>query len=138
MQAGILKTIKGIKEDSSEPFKLQPLHKEAEMDREFASKLFRLTISKSDEFQKEIAKRTQNWEIDRVAKMDVILMKMAICELTEFTSIPVKVTLDEYIELSKDYSSPQSKTFINGILDKIVIDFKKDKRIAKAGRGLVE
>ena len=138
MQAGILKTIKGIKEDSSEPFKLQPLHKEAELDRKFASDLFRLTILKSEEYQKEIAKRTQNWEIDRVAKMDVILMKMAICELTEFTSIPVKVTLDEYIELSKDYSSPQSKTFINGILDKIVIDFKKDKRIAKAGRGLVE
>jgi len=86
----------------------------------------------------EIAKRTQNWEIDRVAKMDIILMKMAICELTEFTSIPVKVTLDEYIEMSKDYSSPQSKTFINGILDKIVIEFKRDKRISKAGRGLVE
>jgi N utilization substance protein B len=138
MQTGILKTIKGIKQDSSEPFKLQPLHKEAELDRKFASDLFRLTILKGDEFEKEIARRTQNWEIDRVAKMDVILMKMALCELTEFTSIPIKVTLDEYIELSKDYSSPQSKTFINGILDKIVIDFKKDKRIAKAGRGLVE
>lgn len=138
MQTGILKTIKGIKQENTEPFKLQPLHKEAELDRKFASDLFRLTILKGDEFEKEIANRTQNWEIDRVAKMDVILMKMALCELTEFTTIPVKVTLDEYIELSKDYSSPQSKTFINGILDKIVIDFKKDKRIAKAGRGLVE
>jgi len=70
--------------------------------------------------------------------MDIILMKMAISELTLFPSIPVKVTLDEYIELSKDYSSPQSKTFINGILDKLVADFKRDKRIEKAGRGLME
>ncbi len=138
MQAGIFKTLKGIPETASENFKLQPLHKEAEEDRKFATELFRKTILHSEEYLQEIAKRTQNWEIDRVAKMDIILMKMAICELTEFTSIPVKVTLDEYIEMSKDYSSPQSKTFINGILDKIVIDFKRDKRISKAGRGLVE
>jgi N utilization substance protein B len=138
MQAGIFKTLKSIPEVSSEKFKLQPLHKEAEEDRKFASELFRKTILHSEDYLQEIAKRTQNWEIDRVAKMDIILMKMAICELTEFTSIPVKVTLDEYIEMSKDYSSPQSKTFINGILDKIVIDFKRDKRISKAGRGLVE
>lgn len=138
MQAGILKTFKGISEENPERFKLQPLHKEAEEDRKFASELFRRTILNSEAYQQEIAKRTQNWEIDRVARMDIILMKMAICELTEFTSIPVKVTLDEYIEMSKDYSSPQSKTFINGILDKIVIDFKRDNRISKAGRGLVE
>jgi N utilization substance protein B len=138
MQAGVLKTIKNIKEDSETPFRLQMLHKEAEEDRKFASELLRKTIVHSDEYQKEIASRTQNWEIDRVAKMDIILMKMAICELIEFTSIPVKVTLDEYIEMSKDYSSPQSKTFINGILDKIVADFKRENRISKAGRGLVE
>jgi N utilization substance protein B len=65
-------------------------------------------------------------------------MKMALCELTRFPSIPVKVTLDEYIELSKDYSSPQSKNFINGILDKIVVEYKRDNKIQKAGRGLVE
>jgi transcription antitermination protein NusB len=138
MQAGVLKTIKSIKEDSETPFRLQMLHKEAEEDRKFASELLRKTIVHSDEYQKEIASRTQNWEIDRIAKMDIILMKMAICELLEFTSIPVKVTLDEYIEMSKDYSSPQSKTFINGILDKIVADFKRENRISKAGRGLVE
>jgi N utilization substance protein B len=138
MQAGVLKTIKSVKPGEEVLMKLQPLHKERDEDREFARALFRKTIAKSDAYQKEIASRTQNWEIDRIAKMDVILMKMAMCELTEFSSIPVKVTLDEYIELSKDYSSPQSKTFINGILDKIVIDFKKDNKIQKAGRGLVE
>jgi len=137
MQTGVLKTIKGLKESQPE-FPLLPLHKEADEDRQFATDLFRKTIANSDEFEKEIASRTQNWEIERVAKMDIILMKMAICELTLFSSIPVKVTLDEYIELSKDYSSPQSKTFINGILDKMVVDYKRDKKIQKAGRGLVE
>jgi N utilization substance protein B len=70
--------------------------------------------------------------------MDVILMKMAICELIEFPSIPVKVTLDEYIEISKDYSSPQSKNFINGVLDRLVNDLKRNQKISKTGRGLVE
>jgi N utilization substance protein B len=100
--------------------------------------LFRQTIAHNEQFEKEIAAKTQNWEIERVAKMDVILMKMALCELTRFPSIPVKVTLDEYIELSKDYSSPQSKNFINGILDKIVVEYRRDNKIVKAGRGLVE
>jgi len=138
MQAGVIKTLKSMKEEQPSSFKLQVLHKEAEEDRKFASDLFRKTVLHSDDFQKEIASRTQNWEIDRIAKMDVILMKMALCELTQFVSIPVKVTLDEYIEMSKDYSSPQSKTFINGILDKVVADFKREDKIRKAGRGLVE
>jgi len=140
MQAGVLKTLKSVKETPESPsgFRLQPLHKEAEEDRGFASKLFRQTILHSAEYEVEISKRAQNWEIERVAKMDIILMKMAICELITFPSIPVKVTLDEYIELSKDYSSPQSKTFINGILDKLVVDYKRENKIQKAGRGLVE
>ena len=138
MQSGVLKTIKQIKQENSAFFTLLPLQKESDEDRKFAKELFRLTIANSDEFHEEISKRAANWEIERVAKMDIILMKMAICELCLFPSIPVKVTLDEYIELSKDYSSPQSKNFINGILDKIVADFKQDKRIQKVGRGLVE
>jgi N utilization substance protein B len=138
IQAGVLKTIRSIKPDADPSFELLPLHKEAEADRVFATDLFRKTIAHSEAFEKEIASRTQNWEIERVAKMDMILMKMAITELTAFPSIPVKVTLDEYIELSKDYSSPQSKNFINGILDKIVADFRRDEKIVKTGRGLVE
>jgi len=138
MQAGVLKTIKNINAEKPEAFRLQKLHKEEAEDRKFAIELFRQTIAHSDTFEKEIAERTQNWEIERIAKMDVILMKMALTEFTQFPSIPVKVTLDEYIELSKDYSSPQSKNFINGILDKVVIDFKRDQKIQKTGRGLVE
>ncbi len=138
MQSGVLKTIKLIKEENASQFTLLPLQKESDEDRKFAKELFRLTVSHSEEFEQEISKRAANWEIERVAKMDIILMKMAICELSLFPSIPVKVSLDEYIELSKDYSSPQSKNFINGILDKIVADFKRDNRIQKVGRGLLE
>lgn len=138
MQKGVLKTLRSLKQEGIEEIKLLPLIKEADEDRKFASDLFRKTILHSNFYDSEIASRAQNWEIERVAKMDMILMKMAICELTEFPSIPVKVTLDEYIELSKDYSSPQSKTFINGILDKLLIDYRRENKIQKAGRGLIE
>jgi len=85
-----------------------------------------------------IAERTKNWESERIALMDTILMKMAICELLNFPSIPVKVTINEYLELSKDYSTPKSNSFINGILDKILGDLKKTNTIKKIGRGLIE
>ena len=129
MQSGVLKTIKQIKTDNASQFTLLPLQKESDEDRKFAKELFRLTVSHSDEFEEEISKRAANWEIERVAKMDIILMKMALCELSQFPSIPVKVSLDEYIELSKDYSRTQSKNFIHGILDKLVADFKRYNRI---------
>jgi N utilization substance protein B len=137
MQHGVYKTIRNIKEEEG-AFKLMPLQKESDEDRKFATELYRQTILHHEDFEKEIAQKAENWEIERVAKMDIILMKMAMCELTCFPSIPVKVSLDEYIELSKDYSSPQSKNFINGILDKLVADYKKKNKIVKAGRGLVE
>ncbi|MBX7202647.1 MAG: transcription antitermination factor NusB [Bacteroidia bacterium] len=136
MQAGVLKTIRSQKEDGD--VRIQPLQKDSAADRQFASELFRKTILHSQAYEVEISRKAQNWESERVAKMDMILMKMAICELVEFTQIPVKVTLDEYIELSKAYSSPQSKTFINGILDKIVIEYKRENKIKKTGRGLLE
>ena len=80
---------------------------------------------------------TQNWEFDRIAKMDLILMKMAVTELQIFNEIPTKVTLNEYIEISKFYSTPKSNTFINGILDKAIILLKDQMKIQKVGRGLM-
>ena len=79
-----------------------------------------------------------NWEFDRIAVIDVILMKMAICELTNFSSIPIKVTINEYIEISKAYSTAKSRVFINGMLDKLVETLKSTKQIRKTGRGLLE
>lgn len=123
--------------ETQEP-QLAPLFKDAEEDRQFVLDLYRKTIIENENCEKLISEKTKNWEVDRIAVMDVILMKMAIVELLQFTSIPVKVTLNEYIEISKTYSTPRSKQFINGILDKLVIDFRRDGTIKKTGRGLME
>jgi N utilization substance protein B len=85
-----------------------------------------------------VQEKASNWELNRIALMDIILIKMALAELMEFPSIPVKVTLNEYIELSKYFSTPKSGVFINGILDKLIDDLKKAKKIVKSGRGLME
>lgn len=109
-----------------------------EEDEEYIRKLFRKTIQNEEEYQGYIAEKTQNWDVDRIALMDTILMKMAICELINFSSIPVKVSINEYIDISKEFSTPKSKIFINGILDKVLVDLKKDNKLVKTGRGLVE
>lgn len=134
----VVKTIEGFNEKSNENHPLLPLYKEAEDDRKFISDLFRKTIVNDKENAAYISEKTKNWEVERIAVMDVLLMKMAITELTQFSQIPIKVTLNEYIELSKYYSTPKSKIFINGILDKLVADFKRTDKIQKTGRGLME
>ncbi len=85
-----------------------------------------------------IAKAATNWESDRIALSDMVLMKMALAEVQTFDQIPVKVTMNEYIELAKYYSTPKSSTFINGVLDQLFADLKTKKKIKKTGRGLVE
>lgn len=107
-------------------------------DKDFLTRLYRKTILKSSDLEEIIQEKASNWEFNRIAMMDTILLKMAITELMEFPSIPVKVTLNEYIELSKSYSTPKSRIFINGILDKIITEMKADNRIRKSGRGLIE
>ena len=107
-------------------------------DRAFATDLLRKTVMNSEKYEKRISEKTLNWETERIAMMDFLLMKMAMCELLEFPSIPVKVTLNEYIDLSKMYSTPKSSVFINGILDKLIADLKASKEIHKTGRGLMQ
>ena len=127
-------------ENSSETFELPlvSLYKDEAEDKQFVIDLFRKTINTEKESEKYISEKTKNWEVDRIALMDVLLMKMSITEILHFTSIPVKVSLNEYIEISKMYSSPKSKIFINGILDKLVQDFKEQNILQKTGRGLIE
>jgi transcription antitermination protein NusB len=108
-----------------------------EEDKSFAIDLFRYTIMHSSEYEKCISDKTHNWEVERIAMMDVLIMKMAIAELMGFASIPVKVTLNEYIELAKLYSTPKSSIFVNGILDKLIEDFRNKGEIKKTGRGLM-
>ena len=114
-----------------------PLYKNEE-DQEFAKKLFRKTILNHDDYNKLIKKNSQNWEFDRIALMDILIMQMALAEILEFPSIPIKVSLNEYIDIAKDYSTANSNTFINGILDNIVKELKSEYKIIKTGRGLIE
>jgi N utilization substance protein B len=134
----VVKTIESFKEDSSPDHELITLYKDREEDMEFVKDLFRQTAIRNDENEKLIGDKTKNWEVERIALMDVLLMKMAITEVLHFSNIPVKVTLNEFIEISKMYSTPKSKIFINGILDKLIADFKRDNMLNKMGRGLME
>lgn len=138
MQGMIAKTIKNFVEDDPFLNKLTPISADWTEDSKFVKDLFTYTLKNDDKYQELIAERTKNWESERIALMDTILMKMAICELMNFPSIPVKVTINEYLELSKDYSTPKSNSFINGILDKILQDLKRTNSIKKIGRGLIE
>ncbi len=134
----VVKTIESFKEDSTPDLHLSVLYKDREEDMDFVKDLLRQTAIRNDETEKLIGDKTKNWEVERIAMMDVLLMKMAITEMLHFSSIPVKVTLNEYIEISKMYSTPKSKIFINGILDKLVADFKSGNMLNKMGRGLME
>ncbi|MCX6286074.1 MAG: transcription antitermination factor NusB [Bacteroidetes bacterium] len=111
---------------------------EAAESNEFITQLFRLTIVHSEEFEKLISARSKNWELERIALTDIIILKMALAEVLYFPYIPVKVSLNEYIEISKHFSTQKSKQFINGILDKLAADLKEQDLIKKSGRGLIQ
>ncbi len=111
---------------------------ETNEDLVFVKKLFRETIMNSSDYEQIIASATSNWEKERIAVMDMLILKMALAELIYFTNIPVKVSLNEYIDISKYFSSSRSKVFVNGILDKLIHEFKASGRIVKTGRGLLE
>ena len=107
-------------------------------DHEFGITLLQKTLLNEDEFSEDIVKNTKNWDKERMADLDYIILIMACAELTRFSSIPVKVTINEYLEIAKDYSTPKSSNFINGLLDKIVKQYKTENRLNKRGRGLIE
>ncbi|MBE5319773.1 transcription antitermination factor NusB [Pedobacter sp. MR2016-19] len=138
MKGMVAKTLKNFTSDDPFKNKLTEISADWVEDSKFVQDLFVHTLQNDAKYQEMIADRTKNWESERIALMDTILMKMAICELLNFPSIPVKVTINEYLELSKDYSTPKSNSFINGILDKILGDLKKNNTIKKIGRGLIE
>jgi N utilization substance protein B len=117
-------------------FKMLPLLKDEKDDMEFMSTLFHKTILYRQEYQELIGKHTQNWEVERIANMDMLLMEMALAEILHVPNVPVKASLNEYIDISKEYSTPNSKTFLNGVLDKIIAELKQENRIVKTGRGL--
>lgn len=130
----VVRTLNKI--SSKSPFVLGSLYKDKD-DEQYVSDLFRKTILKHKEFEKDIENKTPNWESDRIADLDMILIKMGICEFLNFPSIPTRVTINEYIEISKDYSTKKSSYFINGVLDKLSKEYTESKRLVKVGRGLL-
>ncbi|MFT6065752.1 MAG: N utilization substance protein B [Paraglaciecola sp.] len=124
------------KQKKNTSFVLGVLYKDDD-DEQFVSNLFRKTVLKEKSYEQDITDKTPNWETDRIADIDMILIKMAMTEFINFSSIPIRVTINEYIEISKDYSTTKSSYFINGVLDKISKEFTKEKRIVKIGRGLL-
>ena len=136
ISAMVEKTLKKFKADSGENTSLMPLFKNEE-DEEFVKILFRKAILHSEKCSELIDKNTTNWEVDRIALMDILVMQLAITEILEFPEIPVKVTLNEYIEIAKYYCTSKSSTFVNGILDNIVKEIREEGLLNKTGRGLV-
>lgn len=130
----ILKSIQKLKSDH--PFVMGSIYKD-EDDENFVSELFKKVALKGHTYEQDIIDKTPNWELDRIADIDMILIKMAITEFVSFPSIPVRVTINEYIEIAKDYSTSKSSFFINGVLDKISKDYLAAKKIVKIGRGLL-
>lgn len=132
----ILKLLRKLKLTSSETHFAPKLYKDTE-DKQFATDLFKKTILNANAINTEIAQKTKNWDTDRIANLDYVLLQMGICELQHFPSIPVKVTINEYLEIAKEYSTPKSSLFINGILDKLVKEYKNANKFSKVGRGLM-
>lgn len=130
----IIKQLKGLKESTE--LRMPRLYKDIE-DKDFAKNLFRKTVLNEKELAKYYIDKTPNWDTERIAEIDTIILKMAICEFLKFPSIPVKVTINEYLEVAKEYSTPKSSIFINGILDNLVKEMQTNDTLLKTGRGLM-
>jgi len=136
VNTAILKFLNKLKENATQEAKLPKLFK-SEEDEEFAIALLRKVYVNDEELAGEMLGKTPNWDKERIAEIDTILIKMAICEFLHFSSIPVKVTINEYLEIAKEYSTPKSSIFINGVLDKLSKEYQEEKRLNKIGRGLM-
>lgn len=132
----IVKTVKKFNELTDAEHRLMPLYKDQE-DRDYTKDLIRRSIINHDELRELIKVHSKNWDMERIAFMDILIMQLAITEFLYFPTIPTKVSMNEYIELSKYYSTEKSRNFINGILDKTLKDLKDSDKVKKAGRGLI-
>jgi len=137
LKSMVSKSIKSLENEEDELI-LMSLSKNWEEDSLFLEEIYDYTIDNEAQYEAIISEKSKNWEIDRVALTDKIILEMAVAEMINFSSIPVKVTINEYIELSKLYSTPKSKQFVNGILDVLSVELKKEGKIKKSGRGLLD
>ncbi len=134
----VLKSIKSLVSSDNDSLEVSQLSYNWEDDKSFFKQLFESSVEKEEEFELLVAEKSKNWDIHRLAVMDKIILKMAICEMIIFPSIPVKVTINEYIEISKRYSTPKSKQFVNGLLDSLANKLTAEGIIKKSGRGLID
>ena len=132
----LLKQLKRLNLNSENSLEF-PDHNESIEDVKFGIELFEKAIVNEKELQKELDGKTPNWDSERIANLDAILIKLAVTELFYFSNIPPKVTLNEYLEIAKEYSTPKSNLFINGVLDSLVKEYEKSNRMNKQGRGLL-
>jgi N utilization substance protein B len=129
---------KTIKSFDGQKVELQKVSLDWEDDKLFIDRLFKNTIELDESYKELIAQNTKNWEVDRLPLTDRVILEMALAEMVNFPNIPVKVTINEYIELAKEYSTPKSRQFINGILDVISKKMKESGAVKKSGRGLID
>lgn len=138
VKALVEKTVKSFEPEKQNDITLHMLSLNWEDDRQFIETLFQMSTSLKPHHRELISNNTRNWEVERLPLTDRIILEMAIAELLSFPNIPVKVTINEYIELAKTYSTPKSRNFINGILDVIAKELKETGEIKKSGRGLID
>ena len=136
VNTAIVKLLNKLKSNSPESVVVPELFRDEE-DKDFGIKLLKETILNTTKLNEEVSQKTTNWDKDRIAKIDLTLLHLAICEFQKFPSIPVKVTINEYLDIAKEYSTPKSNVFINGILDKIVKEYDAKGTLNKVGRGLM-
>lgn len=136
VNTAIVKAMTKLKLTKPETFLVPDVYKD-EDDKVFAKDLLVKTLLNTSKFSEEIAEKTTNWDSERLATLDGVLLRMALCEFQKFPSIPVKVTINEYLEIAKEYSTPKSSLFLNGILDKVVKEYKQKNIHNKVGRGLM-
>lgn len=134
----VVKTLSSLRPEMDEfDSVLMQLFKNQQEDLKFVKELYHKTILQGEDSMKLIEKYTKNWDVDRIARLDTVLMKISITEFTSFPGIPVKVTMNEYLEISKNYSTEKSRVFINGVLDKVLVDLKNEDKLNKSGMGLI-
>ncbi len=134
----ILRTLQEMPTRSDKEIALPTLYRNDEKDPAFARRLFQQTIEQDEENREWIREHLKNWELDRIAFIDMLLLEMAIAEARSFEDIPVKVSINEYIELAKLFSTPKSDRFLNGILDKVIPKMRNEGMVKKVGKGLIE
>lgn len=136
LSSKVIKTITGTEDESDEI--LPELALNWEEDKEFFQEIYNLTVASEKEYSELIANTTKNWDVERIALTDRVILIMALSEMVNFSSIPTKVSINEYIDISKTYSTPKSKQFVNGLLDTLSKELTESGKIRKSGRGLID